>query len=54
MSSIPATSIWANGVYPVTLTVSNGDASDIKVKLNFVTVADVTPIYLPLIFKDSQ
>lgn len=50
----PTHTYFANGVYTVTLTASNGDASDTKVKLNFVTVADVTPIYLPLIFKDSQ
>jgi PKD repeat protein len=50
----PSHTYLANGVYTVTLTASNGDASDTKVKPNFVTVADVTPIYLPLIFKDSQ
>jgi PKD repeat protein len=50
----PTHTYFANGVYTVTLTVSNGDASDTKVKPNFITVADVMPIYLPLISKDSQ
>lgn len=43
-----------NGAYTVTLTVSNGDAFDTKVDQNCVTVADVTPVYLPLISKNQQ
>jgi hypothetical protein len=43
-----------NGAYTVTLTVSNGDAFDTKVDQNFVTVTDVTLVYLPLISKNQQ
>jgi PKD repeat protein len=50
----PTHTYLVNGAYTVTLTASNGAASDTKVKPNFVTVADIWPLYLPLIFKDSQ
>jgi PKD repeat protein len=50
----PTHTYFQNGAYTVTLTVSNADAFDTKVDQNCVTVADVTPAYLPVIMKNQQ